>query len=73
VNTRSLPFAGVFGAVIALCCTSRTTKGPELVSSSPLVQLSVLGHADAVVSLPLGATAKRPLVVATHGAGDRAE
>jgi predicted esterase len=73
MNGRGVPFAGVFGAVIALSCTPRTTKGPELMSSSPFLQLSVPGYADAVVSLPLGATATRPLVVATHGAGDRAE
>jgi predicted esterase len=65
--------AVVLGAVLALGCTPRTTDGPEFVSPSPLVQLSVPGHADAVVSLPVGASGKRPLVVAAHGAGDRAE
>ena len=75
MNGRGVPFAGVFGAVIALACACapRTTKGPELTSPSPFVQLSVPGYADAVVSLPVGATAMRPLVVATHGAGDRGE
>jgi predicted esterase len=33
----------------------------------------VPGHADAVVSVPPAATTPRPLIVATHGAGDRAE
>ena len=73
MNARSAPFAGVFGAFLALCCTPRTTKGPELMSPLALVQLSVPGYVDAVVSLPRGATTPRPLVVAAHGAGDRAE
>jgi predicted esterase len=73
VNPRAVSLAGAFAAVIALCCTPRATKGPELVAPAPFVQLPVPGHADAVLSLPLGATAKRPLVVAAHGAGDRAE
>lgn len=38
----------------------------------PFVELAVEGHEPAVVSLPLGATAPRPLLVATHGAGGRA-
>jgi pimeloyl-ACP methyl ester carboxylesterase len=33
--------------------------------------LAVPGHPDAFVSLPTGATARRPVVVVIHGAGDR--
>ncbi len=44
---------------------------PPLESESPLVDLPVPGYLDAVVSLPMGATSRRPLVVAAHGAGDR--
>ena len=33
--------------------------------------LPVAGHPDAFVSLPTGATGKRPVVVVIHGAGDR--
>lgn len=33
--------------------------------------LPVLGHPDAWLSLPTGATSKRPVVVVIHGAGDR--
>ena len=34
-------------------------------------KLAVAGHPDAFVSLPTGATGKRPVVVVIHGAGDR--
>src|SRR5271165_1233900 len=33
--------------------------------------LPVAGHPDAWMSLPTGATGKRPVVVVIHGAGDR--
>jgi predicted esterase len=72
MNLRRVPLAGTFGAVVALSCTPRTTKEPELTPRPPLVQLSVPGHAEAVLAVPRGITAK-PLVVAAHGAGDRAE
>jgi hypothetical protein len=39
-------------------------------SASPITPLAVPGFADAVVSLPLGATSARPVVVATHGMWD---
>jgi predicted esterase len=42
-------------------------------SSETFTTLSVAGHHDAIVSVPNGATSPRPLLVATHGAGDRAE
>jgi predicted esterase len=73
MKVRAVLWTGVLGAVLALGCAPRTSQGPELVSPSPLVQLVVPGYAEAVVSVPLGATVPRPLVVATHGAGDRAE
>lgn len=44
---------------------------PPLEAPSPLVELPVPGHGAMVVSLPLGATTPRPVVVAAHGAGDR--
>ncbi len=75
MNPLPAPSKALVGAFLAFCCTPRMTTGPELTSPSPspLVALSVPGHADAIVSVPLGATTPRPLVVATHGAGDRAE
>jgi predicted esterase len=63
----------LLGVAFALSCAPRTPTGPELTSPSPFVELPVPGHTPAVVSLPLGATAPRPLLVAAHGAGDRAE
>jgi poly(3-hydroxybutyrate) depolymerase len=36
-----------------------------------LESLSVAGHPDAFVSLPTGATGRRPVVVVVHGTGDR--
>src|SRR5688500_7019775 len=44
-----------------------------LQAPSPYVELDIPGHVPAVVSLPLGSTRRRPVIVATHGAGDRAE
>jgi predicted esterase len=46
---------------------------PPLVAAGPLIPLEVAGHRDAVVSVPLGATSKRPVVVALHGNFDRPE
>ncbi|EYF08750.1 hypothetical protein [Chondromyces apiculatus] len=39
----------------------------------PLIEIDVPGHHPAVVSVPRRATSPRPVIVATHGAGDRAE
>jgi hypothetical protein len=41
-----------------------------LESTPPIVPLEVPGFSDAVVSVPLGATSPRPVVVATHGLWD---
>ena len=42
-------------------------------AESWLIELAVEGFRDARVSVPLGATQARPVVVALHGAGDRPE
>ena len=44
-----------------------------LKAEAPLVDLPVEGFRDAVVSLPLGAKEKRPVMVALHGNYDRPE
>jgi pimeloyl-ACP methyl ester carboxylesterase len=48
---------------------------PEAPAVAPLAgffeSLPVTGHPDAFVSLPTGATGKRPVVIVVHGAGDR--
>jgi predicted esterase len=44
-----------------------------LQAPAPFLDLPVPHHRDAVVSLPLGATTPRPVLVAAHGAGDRPE
>jgi predicted esterase len=41
-------------------------------SGVPFMELPIADHEAAVVSLPLGATGPRPVLVATHGAGGRA-
>lgn len=48
-------------------------KPEPLAAPEPLAPLEVPGFRSAVVSLPLGATAKRPVVVALHGNYDRPE
>lgn len=64
----------VLALALALGCapmgSASSSSGPSL---NPLVTLAVPGHGDAIVSVPSGADAPRPLIVATHGAGDRAE
>jgi len=54
---------------------SAPPDGPAPLTSpgSPFVELPVPNHRPAVVSLPLGATSRRPVLVAAHGAGDRPE
>ncbi len=44
-----------------------------LQADGPFLALAVEGYDDAVVSLPLGARGKRPVIVATHGNYDRPE
>lgn len=46
---------------------------PPLESRYAIVPLTVPGYPEASVSLPLGATSKRPVVVAAHGNYDRPE
>ncbi|MDI3284515.1 hypothetical protein [Polyangium sp. 15x6] len=46
---------------------------PLLESDAPFVALPVSRHRPAVVSVPRGATSKRPVLVVAHGAGDRPE
>ncbi|WP_437876987.1 hypothetical protein [Sorangium sp. So ce513] len=42
-------------------------------ADAPLVELAVEGFASAVVSVPLGATGRRPVLIASHGNYDRPE
>jgi predicted esterase len=48
-------------------------KLPPLKAESWLIQLKLEGFEPASVSVPLGATEPRPILVALHGAGDRPE
>lgn len=49
------------------------TEPPALEAPEPFVALPIAGFPAAVVSLPLGARGKRPVLVATHGNFDRPE
>jgi predicted esterase len=51
--------------------TSAAPRSP--LSGAPFVDLPVEGHRAAVVSVPLGASSPRPLLVVTHGAGGSPE
>lgn len=53
--------------------SAATPELPALAAEAELVPLPVPGYGDAVVSLPLGATTRRPIVVALHGNFDRPE
>lgn len=46
---------------------------PPLTASEPIVELPLDGYDPAVVSLPVGTVAPRPVVVVTHGNYDRPE
>src|SRR5262245_4169896 len=50
-----------------------TPKGglARLHAEEPFEWLEVEGHGDALLSLPLGTTRKRPVVIAAHGRGSR--
>jgi hypothetical protein len=49
------------------------TPGAALASAHEIVPLYVPGFGNAMVSLPIGATGRRPVMVAAHGAYDRPE
>ena len=58
-------------ALVAMASAAEMPPGlAPLKSDSPIVPLPVLGFPDAVISIPLGATSPRPVVVATHGIWD---
>jgi predicted esterase len=46
---------------------------PPLDAAQPFAKLAVPGFGEAVVSLPLGATTRRPIALALHGNFDRPE
>jgi pimeloyl-ACP methyl ester carboxylesterase len=59
-------------AIPTATATPTPTANPTLPPITAFFEsLPVEGHPDAFVSLPTGATAKRPVVVVIHGAGDR--
>ena len=64
--------AAAFGSASAPQSAAPSAR-PALASPEPLVGLAVAGHHDAVVSLPLGATTRRPVVIAAHGNYDTPE
>lgn len=73
MRARSRLAEVLVGVGLVLGCAPRSRGSNELNAPSPFVELVVPGYHEAVVSLPLGATSPRPLLVAAHGAGDRAE
>ena len=65
-------------ATATATATTTTAAGttpllPPLLAEGELVPLAVAGFRDAVVSVPLGATSPRPVVLALHGNFDRPE
>ena len=57
----------------ATAAAGTTPLLPPLMAEGELVPLAVAGFRDAVVSVPLGATSRRPVVLALHGNFDRPE
>ncbi|WP_437734812.1 hypothetical protein [Sorangium sp. So ce1335] len=51
----------------------RAAQIAPLRADAPLVELAVEGFPSAVVSVPIGATARRPVLIASHGNYDRPE
>ena len=70
--TRRATRAGaLLGSLLLFGCAPRGSLDSPF--TSEFAELAVAGHNAAIVSLPRGATSPRPLIVAAHGAGDRAE
>ena len=52
---------------------ARDPSSVPLEAPSPFLEMEVEGHGTAIVSVPRGATSRRPVLVATHGNYDRPE
>jgi predicted esterase len=64
----------LFVVALGLACSPMGPASADTGNSAePFARLPVPGYNDAIVSLPSGTSSPRPLLVATHGAGDRAE
>lgn len=75
VSTTDAAFAGPDAGASADATTQvdAAQELPELSAPAPIVTLPVPGFRDAVVSIPLGAKDRRPVLVALHGNYDRPE
>src|SRR5262249_43822053 len=51
----------------------RDPSSIPLEAPAPFLEMEVDGHGTAIVSVPRGATSRRPVLVATHGNYDRPE
>ena len=59
---------------LAEASAPRSAPSPTPLSAeAAIIDLPVVGHRPAVVSVPLGATSPRPLLIIAHGAGGRPE
>ncbi len=68
-----LPAAGVSPTAASTAAPAASVPaeaGPPPIEGA-FEALAVPGHPDALVSLPTGATGKRPVLVVVHGSGDR--
>jgi predicted esterase len=63
----------LLGACSGIGCAPAGPGASSAEAGEPFVELAVPGHSPAVVSLPGSGRSARPLLVAAHGAGDRAE
>jgi poly(3-hydroxybutyrate) depolymerase len=74
-HTHAIPTAPADASVAPL--PSPAASNNALAGAGPLPiggvfeTLAVAGHPDAFISLPTGATTRRPVVVVVHGSGDR--
>jgi hypothetical protein len=74
VATRSVDAAASSTTDAAVDAADDATPAlAPLHADAPLVALPVQGFRDAIVSVPIGATGPRPIVVALHGNFDRPE
>jgi pimeloyl-ACP methyl ester carboxylesterase len=73
--TQSAPVASDASQEEPPAAPSASARADALAPLAPLSgffeALPVAGHPDAWISLPTGATSKRPVVIVVHGAGDR--
>lgn len=74
-RSHATPLAAADASPVAAPAAAPDATAPAEAGPAPIEGafevLAVAGHPDALVSLPTGATGRRPVLVVVHGSGDR--